>query len=93
MDNNYEIDYKAMLDRFLEQFKLQYENEIEYFSLMRFVSENLSGLDNISVISKNLLQMRLADQLNYLRLIKATIDISKELVDKYKFEPTGGAEE
>ena len=86
-DENYEIDYPAIIAAMKKMLDEKFETEFEYFDLLKFVSEHVDNPNgSIGPIVNNLMSMSMSDQVIFLRSYKSMIMVCDTLQAKYNFE-------
>jgi hypothetical protein len=83
MDDNYELDYKAMFDQLFERLNARLDIENEYFRLIKYLQANSPV---INAVTSNMVNLPMNDQLLVLRAFKGMGDVCIRLQEKHKFE-------
>lgn len=83
MDNELNLDYKAMWEQAVEHTRNQYLMHEELCKCMTNVNENM---DAATVVAGNLFKMSLPDQLAIIKAASIYTDVGVKLCEKYGFE-------
>ena len=88
--NDYEIDYKAMIEQMRNRIEELLKADEEYFALSKLVNEQKVFVE---IVGKNLFDMKKTDQINALRILVSYGTLCKTLCDKYSLLDDGGGDE
>ena len=82
-NNDMEVNYEALLEAALKKIKSTIDIENEYFDCLSRVS---AYENDVSIVSKHIMEMSMSDQLLLLKSVISQGEISKALQEKYRFE-------
>ena len=87
MAENYEVDYEAIFGGLKKMLDEQFNLEFEYIELLKFVGEHGNeSTQNLTAVINNLMNMRMGDQVIFLRIYKNLLIVCETLQNKYNFE-------
>lgn len=87
MGENYEIDYEAIFGGLKKMLDEQFNLEFEYIELLKFVGEHGNETtQNLTAVMNNVMNMRMGDQVIFLRIYKSLLIACETLQNKYNFE-------
>ena len=87
MDEKYEIDYEAIFGGLRKMLDEQFNLEFEYIELLKFVGEHGNETtQNLTAVMNNVMNMRMGDQVIFLRIYKNLLVVCETLQNKYNFD-------